>query len=470
MPRRVVRALREQRREHWDGYDMTTLIQNDWEAPERPSTTAEQGGRRPPVPQHGSPSLRGPLVAIDLVAAASAWLAGTALFASEPAVRPGEGPVVALAVLGLALTIMVNAGSGLYANPAPAVWAVEATTVLRASLLAGALTLAAAQLLGLGRPLGAVATSCLAGAVLVGWARRGFWRWMELRRPFGPVPEPVPPFGYGRATSHRDTLKRAVDLAIAPLIVAMALPIIAVTALVVLVTDGRPVFFRQRRVGRNGVPFTIYKFRTMQRNAERHIIDLRELNEREGPLFKVEDDPRVTRTGRLLRETSIDELPQLFNVLNGTMSLVGPRPALVEETVRFGEDLLRRHEVRPGITGLWQVSARDDPSFESYRCLDLTYIEKWSVLMDVVILFATVPAVICRAWRVLVRRAFGDGGMTTRVRRLGLGLARRPVLVPAAVPAVTTAVPVPAPAASPVGSCDVILSSGGDLVLDLTDR
>jgi len=195
-------------------------------------------------------------------------------------------------------------------------------------------------------------------------------------------------------------VKRAIDILVALATLGAALPAMSLTALAILVFDGRPILFRQQRVGRNGVPFTMYKFRTMVPDAEVMMIDLLAENERQGPLFKLTRDPRVTRIGRFLRDSSLDELPQLLNVLSGKMSLVGPRPALVSETENFSEELLARNGARPGMTGLWQVEAGDDPSFVLYQHLDLYYVENWSTALDLAILVATIPTV---AWRTVER-------------------------------------------------------------------
>jgi len=142
------------------------------------------------------------------------------------------------------------------------------------------------------------------------------------------------------------------------------------------------------------------------------LVDLREGNVREGPLFKMVSDPRVTRTGRILRASSIDELPQLLNVLRGDMSLVGPRPALKKEVEKFDEVLMARHNVLPGITGLWQVEARDNPDFTLYQRLDLFYVENWSVLLDLTILVGTTKVVVVRALEVIRRRKAGNESAT----------------------------------------------------------
>jgi exopolysaccharide biosynthesis polyprenyl glycosylphosphotransferase len=192
--------------------------------------------------------------------------------------------------------------------------------------------------------------------------------------------------------------KRVLDVSLAILGLAAAAPVLLVAAVAIKLGDGGPVVFRQQRVGHRGAPFTILKLRTMCIDAEDRLVDLRERNEREGPLFKVTSDPRVTQVGRLLRATSIDELPQLLNVLRGSMSLVGPRPALPSEVDQF-EHAVARHAVKPGISGLWQVEARDKPSFAIYERLDMFYVENWSVWLDIAVLVRTVRVVLRRARR-----------------------------------------------------------------------
>ena len=182
------------------------------------------------------------------------------------------------------------------------------------------------------------------------------------------------------------------------------------TAVAILVADGRPLFFRQWRVGRDGVPFKMYKFRTMVRGAEQRLSDCSG-NERQGPLFKLTRDPRVTPLGRLLRRSSLDELPQLFNVLGGTMSLVGPRPALPVEVEFFSAEFRNlRHQVKPGMTGLWQVQARDQPSFEAYERLDAFYARHRTIGMDLAILVRTAPAVLLSAHKQSDQRSISAGG------------------------------------------------------------
>jgi exopolysaccharide biosynthesis polyprenyl glycosylphosphotransferase len=213
-------------------------------------------------------------------------------------------------------------------------------------------------------------------------------------RPLGRYPvmcvEPVLSRGW------RPALKRSFDLVAAALGLLVVAPVLAAAALAIRVTSGKGVFFRQTRVGRNGVPFTVFKLRTMVPDAEALLPQLLEHNEASGPMFKMTHDPRVTPVGRLLRKTSIDELPQLFNVLAGDMSLVGPRPALPHEAVQWNDDLRERLRVKPGITGNWQVNGRFTASIEDYQRLDLYYVDNWSLVTDLVILLKTLPAVLRR--------------------------------------------------------------------------
>jgi len=187
----------------------------------------------------------------------------------------------------------------------------------------------------------------------------------------------------------RGDSKRALDLLFSGFGLVVLAPLLLVIALLIRFDSAGPALFRQTRKGLNGKPFRIYKFRTMVPDAEVMMIDLLAENERQGPLFKLTRDPRVTRIGRFLRDSSLDELPQLLNVLAGKMSLVGPRPALVSETENFSEELLARNGARPGMTGLWQVEAGDDPSFVLYQHLDLYYVENWSLVLDLKILLLT---------------------------------------------------------------------------------
>lgn len=188
--------------------------------------------------------------------------------------------------------------------------------------------------------------------------------------------------------------KRALDVVGAALGLLLLGPVFAVIAVAIRLDDGGPVLFRQERVGRGGRSFRICKFRTMCTDAEDRVADLAAENEGAGPLFKMRQDPRVTRVGAFLRRTSLDELPQLWNVLTGTMSLVGPRPALPREVAVYEDFADRRLLVTPGITGLWQVSGRSDLDWAEGVRLDLHYVENWSFLHDVVILARTIPSVL----------------------------------------------------------------------------
>ena len=191
--------------------------------------------------------------------------------------------------------------------------------------------------------------------------------------------------------------KRAMDVIGAGAGLVLTAPVLALAGVAIKLTSRGPVLFRQQRVGRDGELFTFYKLRTMVHDAESQLAELASMNQRaSGPLFKLAGDPRVTRVGRLLRATSMDELPQLWNVLRGSMSLVGPRPALPSEVARFDARLRTRTAVAPGLTGLWQIEARDNPAFGPYRRLDLFYIENWSPLLDLGIIATTVVRVIGR--------------------------------------------------------------------------
>ncbi len=214
----------------------------------------------------------------------------------------------------------------------------------------------------------------------------------ERARPIvGAVPVPA------RTRRQRASLvaKRAFDLVIASITVVLLVPVLLLIAIAILVAEGRPVLYHQRRVGRYGRPFTMLKFRSMVPDAHDQLQELREHNERTGPLFKIHKDPRVTGVGNFLRFTSLDELPQLFNVLGGTMSMVGPRPALYEERAGFPPALLEREVLPPGITGMWQVEARSDPDFDRYHQLDLEYVHHRTLWLDTKLLART-PFVIAR--------------------------------------------------------------------------
>ncbi len=196
--------------------------------------------------------------------------------------------------------------------------------------------------------------------------------------------------GWGRV------LKRALDLTVSLIVLLPVLLVYVVVAIAIKLDSRGPVIFKQTRAGRQGKPFTFYKFRSMVADAESQLAALQDKNELTGALFKIKNDPRVTRVGRVLRKTSLDELPQIFNVLKGEMSLVGPRPPLPSEVAQYDRTTRRRLTVKPGITGPWQVSGRNDVSFEEYVRLDVYYIQNWSLLLDLTILLKTVGVVLTR--------------------------------------------------------------------------
>ncbi len=193
-------------------------------------------------------------------------------------------------------------------------------------------------------------------------------------------------------------IKRGIDVVGAVVGLVLGSPLLALIGTAIRLDSPGPIVFRQTRVGIAGKTFEMYKFRSMHEEAEAELEQLRELNEADGPIFKMRDDPRLTRVGRFLRRTSLDELPQLWNVLRGEMSLVGPRPPLPAEVARYMEWHKKRLEVRPGMTALWQVSGRSTLSFDEGVLLDVYYIENWSLWLDFKILLRTIPKVL-----------FGDG-------------------------------------------------------------
>ncbi|MGV2919262.1 sugar transferase [Streptomyces alfalfae] len=195
-------------------------------------------------------------------------------------------------------------------------------------------------------------------------------------------------------TGGRRAVKGVVDRLGAALLLLLLAPLMVLVALLVLADSRGGALYRQRRVGKDGREFTIYKFRTMVAGAHGARAELADRNEGAGLLFKLRRDPRVTRVGAVLRRYSLDELPQLFNVLTGSMSLVGPRPPLPEESAAYGPDIRRRLLVKPGLTGLWQISGRSDLPWEEAVRLDLRYVEDWSLALDTVILWKTLRAVI----------------------------------------------------------------------------
>jgi len=213
-----------------------------------------------------------------------------------------------------------------------------------------------------------------------------------------PAPEFLGPFPVRvlhreRVPALRLRLKRLIDFSVSAAALALLSPLFALIALAIELDSPGPILYRASRVGRKGRPFICYKFRTMVTDADKLKSGLRHLNERNGPLFKINGDPRLTGIGSFLRRYSLDELPQLWNVLKGDMSLVGPRPPEFDEITNYRPEQMRRLDATPGITGLWQVSARQDPSFDVAVALDTEYIENWSLLLDFKILLKTLPVV-----------------------------------------------------------------------------
>ncbi|RZT87889.1 exopolysaccharide biosynthesis polyprenyl glycosylphosphotransferase [Pseudonocardia sediminis] len=205
---------------------------------------------------------------------------------------------------------------------------------------------------------------------------------------------PLLRLSHPRFTGVARILKTAMDRTVAGLLLLVAAPVFVGLALAVRLHDGGPVFFTQERVGTNGRTFRMIKFRSMCTDAEARLAALAHANDGAGPLFKMREDPRVTPVGRFLRKYSMDELPQLLNVLNGSMSLVGPRPPLPREVAGYADDARRRLLVRPGMTGLWQVSGRSTLTWEESVRLDLRYVENWSLALDFIIIWKTFGAVL----------------------------------------------------------------------------
>jgi exopolysaccharide biosynthesis polyprenyl glycosylphosphotransferase len=195
------------------------------------------------------------------------------------------------------------------------------------------------------------------------------------------------------------TIKRGMDVTWSAAALLVLAPVMALVALAIKLDSRGPVFYASSRIGRKGRIFGFYKFRTMVRDADEMRSKLQHLNERDGVLFKISNDPRITRVGRFLRKYSLDELPQLWNVVKGDMSLVGPRPPLAAEVRQYELDHLKRLDVLPGITGLWQVEARTNPSFASYIALDIQYVDRWNLLLDFRILLKTAAVVFAGTGR-----------------------------------------------------------------------
>jgi len=205
---------------------------------------------------------------------------------------------------------------------------------------------------------------------------------------------PTIPLHRGYAPESGLFLKRSLDVLFSTVALVFLAPLLALIALAIKLDSPGPVFYLSDRIGKKGRVFRCIKFRSMVRDAEKLRANVLHMNERDGVLFKATNDPRITRLGRFLRKFSIDELPQFLNVLSGNMSVVGPRPPIASEVREYNLSHLRRLDVTPGITGLWQVQGRQDPSFDSYVSLDVTYIENWSLWLDMKIIVRTVGVVL----------------------------------------------------------------------------
>lgn len=189
-------------------------------------------------------------------------------------------------------------------------------------------------------------------------------------------------------------MKRCIDFIASLLGIFVLLPILFLAAVAIKLDSKGPVLFQQTRVGENGKTFKMIKFRSMQVSAEHLLNDLKEKNEADGPVFKIKNDPRITRVGMILRKTSMDELPQLINVLTGEMSLVGPRPPLPSEVIQYTPYQRQRLMVKPGLTCYWQISGRSELSFEEWVDLDLKYIKRRNIWLDIALILLTIPAVL----------------------------------------------------------------------------
>jgi exopolysaccharide biosynthesis polyprenyl glycosylphosphotransferase len=205
---------------------------------------------------------------------------------------------------------------------------------------------------------------------------------------------PVLEMEYQFQTMGKRIIKRVIDIVLGSFLLVLVTPILFVAAIAIKLTSSGPIFFVQKRVGYNKRIFSLYKLRTMVKNAEKMQDELESINEMDGPVFKIRDDPRITSVGYWLRKTSVDELPQLFNVVKGDMSLVGPRPLPIRDYRGFIQDWHRRRfSMRPGMTCLWQINGRSDTSFEDWMKLDMQYIDTWTLSGDMKILLKTVPVV-----------------------------------------------------------------------------
>ena len=197
-----------------------------------------------------------------------------------------------------------------------------------------------------------------------------------------------------RLSGRQLMLKRIFDLVVSIAVLPLAVVLGLISAILIKLDSAGPVFFKQQRIGKNGTPFMLYKFRSMYKNADEIVEKLKDLNEAEGPIFKIRKDPRITRVGAILRKTSMDELPQIINVVRGEMSLVGPRPPLPREVDKYNDYQRGRLAVKPGLTCLWQIQGRSSIGFDKWVELDLEYIRNQSLWLDLRILIKTMPAVL----------------------------------------------------------------------------
>jgi len=209
-----------------------------------------------------------------------------------------------------------------------------------------------------------------------------------------PAGFPAQPIVRTRPSAADAVSRRALDIVLSLFALLLLLPLLAIIAVLVRLDSPGPILFVQKRVGKDGKEFPVFKFRSMFTDAEDRFASLQNANERSGPVFKMRHDPRVTRAGRSLRRYSLDEVPQLLNILRGEMSLVGPRPALPREVALYTSEQKMRLSVTPGLTGLWQVSGRATLSFEQSVALDLEYVRRQSVGLNVVLILKTIPAVV----------------------------------------------------------------------------
>lgn len=208
------------------------------------------------------------------------------------------------------------------------------------------------------------------------------------------IPSTLTGFGLHAAPSWKLAVKRGIDILASVVLMLVTLPVLVITAVAVAVSTRGPIFYVQERVGRDGRHFRMVKFRSMYVDADERIGDVASLNQKSGPIFKLDNDPRVTAVGRIIRKLSVDELPQLANVLKGDMSIVGPRPPLPREVVEYSPLDRQRLTVTPGLTCIWQVSGRSELDFDEWIQMDLEYIRDWSLGLDLRLILRTIPAIL----------------------------------------------------------------------------